>query len=794
MHRSYPVIAALLCGTPILLSAQTLVNVAPLHDLTFLEGGDSYGSGASFHDFDNDGWDDLTFARFNDSLMFYKNVEGQLVRLPSFVHGIGQTRHVLWADHDNDGDKDLVVTTYMGTCRIFNNDGNFNFTDVSAAAGIIQNSEKTYGAAFGDYDNDGWLDLYVCTYEHEGDESMYNRLNHLYRNNGDGTFIDVTLAAGVGDGIKLSFQAMWLDYDHDGWQDLYVINDRWFSNSMYHNNGDGTFTNVADLNGTALPAQDPMSISQADFDADGDIDLFISNSGFLQKNCKLLENNGDGTFAESSIESGIELYDWCWGAAWIDVLNNGDPGIHVTAAVPNATITPNYHFGNLGNGQFVDAISLFQSENNSRSFSPVIGDLNNDGFSDMAVQNQTPWPPYLWKNTGGSNHFVKITLEGTVSNRDAVGSWIHIWFNGKHRVKYTVCGENYLGQSSQHHIMGLGNATLIDSIQVHYLSGHIDRYHSLAPDTSYHFTEGETYTAQISPAGPLTLCPGGDPIVLDAGQHAAWEWNTGSAQQTIMVDQSGEYSVIVWNDAGLSATATVQVTTAPDPQIEQLTAVPSCWNSADGSITLTSGTGADLNGIIWNTGSTGPLLENIPAGTYSYSFSDQWQCDHTDELLLAAPDPLSIQADATPASGGNNGSIAITATGGTPPYSIELNGEEVESPITGIASGEYNVAVIDANGCTGEIQVLVDKTTGITTIDGNSGMIHPNPVIDLLFFPHDLKATGISIFDPEGRLVWRIDGTLRSPIDLSLLRSGLYLIEIRYAEGVIERSRVLKLP
>jgi hypothetical protein len=618
---------------PATVFSQGFVDVAADHNMIFLETGDNYGSGISFRDFNHDGWDDITFGRSQGQQNFYRNVGGSFTLQDYGIVGAGQTRSILWADYDNDGDDDLVLTTYLGICKLFRNNGGLQFVDHTAQAGLLQLPQKTYGASWGDYDRDGWLDLYVCNYEFEGDSTDQNLWNHLYRNNGDGTFSDVTVAAGVGDGIKFSFQAMWMDYNTDGWQDLFIINDRWHPNSLYRNNGDGTFTNVADSVNVSMTLDDPMSISMADMDNDQDMDIFYTNTGVLDRYCRLLENDGSGNFTETALDHGISILAWTWGAAWVDIINNSHLDLYVTSAFPGSSAAySNFLFGNVGDGQFVNALSLMQGENTARSFSPVCGDFDNDGFTDIAVQNQAPYRPYLWRNLGGPNHYVKITPRGTVSNRDAVGSWVKVHFDGETRVKYTVCGENYLGQSSQHLIFGLGDATLVDSVEITYLSGHRDVYYDLVVDSSYSFVEGETFIATIQPSSSQTICPG-TTIVLDAGDHSSWLWNTGHTGRFLTVTAAGEYSVTVTNEFGITAESGTVVVY---DELEMTTEVSNATSGEDnGSIQLTPEGGAAPYSITLNGSPVNTLIQDLAAGSYTIAVTDANGCTITSNVTIS---------------------------------------------------------------------------------------------------------------------------------------------------------------
>ncbi|MCB0640876.1 MAG: VCBS repeat-containing protein, partial [Phaeodactylibacter sp.] len=194
-----------------------------------------WGCGVSCADFNGDGFDDLTVATgHGNRLLFYQNNgDGTFTKIPPMVKYKFHTKMVLWVDYDNDGDKDLFLTGWQHPNRLYRNDGGPLLTDVTAAAGLPISDDWTWGASFGDYNNDGHLDLYVCNRE----KDLYS--NFLYKNNGDGTFTNVTTETKAGDETQLTFQSIFWDYNNDGYQDLYMANDRLYGNSLYKNNGFG---------------------------------------------------------------------------------------------------------------------------------------------------------------------------------------------------------------------------------------------------------------------------------------------------------------------------------------------------------------------------------------------------------------------------------------------------------------------------------------------------------------------------------------------------------------------------
>ena len=240
-----PVICTLLFILPTLGNSQiyfenqaTQQNINSIIDLGFFGG----GGGVSFYDFNNDGWDDLTVGTSaGDSIDFYQNINGNFVKLPSLVDDTSEVKQVNWVDIDNDGDKDLFIVRPSQGCKLYENLGGMNMSDITATCNIDSQPMSGIGASWGDIDNDGYLDVYISTRTIGSSIS-----NMLYKNNGNNTFTDVTISSGVRDTNSLSFCAAWFDYNNDGWQDIYSTADRLFSpNRLFENNGDGTFTDVS---------------------------------------------------------------------------------------------------------------------------------------------------------------------------------------------------------------------------------------------------------------------------------------------------------------------------------------------------------------------------------------------------------------------------------------------------------------------------------------------------------------------------------------------------------------------
>jgi len=251
-------------------------------------GTNSFFGGISFFDFNNDGWDDLTFtSQDGDPLYFYQNNSGTLNLISLNITDYqNDTRQINWVDIDNDGDNDLFIVSNNASNRLYLNDGDMNFTDITVSSGITTETMKSWGGAWGDYNNDGYLDLFLSN------RDIVNRdyPNLLYKNNGDNTFTDVSNSAGISNVNHISFCASFFDFNNDGWQDIYIINDRYnTSNIMYKNNGNGTFTDVSAASGANISI-DAMSAAIGDYNNDGWLDIYVTNTTLGNY---FLKNNGN---------------------------------------------------------------------------------------------------------------------------------------------------------------------------------------------------------------------------------------------------------------------------------------------------------------------------------------------------------------------------------------------------------------------------------------------------------------------------------------------------------------------
>ncbi len=450
----------------------------------------SYGTGAlgggiSFFDFDSDGWDDLTIAsETGQSIRFFKNNGGTFTEVSFGLTNQNEVKTVQWVDYDNDGDYDFMATSNVQENYLYQNDGAMNFTDVTAAVGLSLGTHKSFGSSWGDYNNDGWLDVFICSRD---GESLVN-FNELFRNNGDGTFTNVSTSAGILQNNYFSFCSSFFDYNNDGWQDIYIANDRDPENQLYRNNGDGTFTEVGIATGTGL-VMDAMSTTIGDHNQDGYWDIYVTNT---HDGNAFLENSETGTFTDVAPANGTGFYSVGWGAVFLDADNDADIDLYVSGMLDGTSgDLPSAFYLNDGSGNYTIPSGIGFENDTAASFGNAIGDTNNDGFPEIAVLNYDPDDIFLFQNqTSNSNNWLKVKLEGTESNRMGIGSVIEISVDGTKQYNYTLCGEGYLGQNSAYEFFGIGAATEIDYMKITWLSGIVDYIENPAINTHHTIVEG----------------------------------------------------------------------------------------------------------------------------------------------------------------------------------------------------------------------------------------------------------------------------------------------------------------
>lgn len=519
------VLVFLVCSASVFAAeAPNFVNVAKQAGLTatIRNGGneekrwilETTGSGAAWIDFDNDGdLDAFLVSGEGSSNRMYRNAGGgrfadATKELGLLSEGWGQG--VCAGDYDNDGFTDLFVT-YWGANRLYRNLGGKGFENVAERAGLKQTRTRyNTGCAFLDYDRDGDLDLFVANYlafdfettPKPGDNPycFYRNVpaacgprglpfdrNLLYRNEGDGTFRDVSDASGISRPDRnYALGAITGDFDGDGWTDLYVACDRTPS-ILYINRRDGTFADEAMLRGAALDedgqALSGMGVASSDFDGDGSLDIFRTN--FSDERSTLYKNRGEGDFDEATVEAGMGRNTRYvgWGTGFFDFDNDGLADLlvvngHVFPEVDRLNTDIRYRerailYRNEGGGGFADISTAAGPGILERHAArgAAFGDMDGDGAVEVLVNNQNEPPTLLAQQAPPAGGWIVLKLEGTKSNRSAIGARVEIAAGGRKQAQEARSGGSYLSQSDLRLHFGLGTAESVERVEVRWPNG-----------------------------------------------------------------------------------------------------------------------------------------------------------------------------------------------------------------------------------------------------------------------------------------------------------------------------------
>ena len=514
-----------------------------------MQGYTALGASAAVADYDGDGWEDIfvTDSKVDGKNHLYHN-NGDL----TFTDVAGQagvangnddsnaSADALWLDYNNDGRPDLFVARF-GHSQLFENLGNGKFRDVSKQAGIDQYSNAITAIAF-DYDHDGYVDLLIGSYFQpinifdpppprffpENFETANNGGGvTVFHNNGDGTFTDASKRVG----IQLSGWTLALghgDANNDGWDDLYVACD-FGTDHFFANNGDGTFTDKT-ASAIGFDTKKGMNAEWGDYDGDGRLDIFVTNitDDYMREGNFLWHNNGNLTFTDVSRETGTYDTGWGWAGKFVDYDNDGWLDLYVVngwvsagkeSYVPDifATIVrPNVDFADARNwppmgskslsgyekkklfhnvrGQLFEEVASREGVDSLRDGRGIaVADFDNDGRQDLFVTNAGA-APYLYHNIGSAGpqaHWATFLLEGTKSNRAAIGAQLRATPGKRTQLSFVNGGNGFAAQSSQRVHFGLGDASGIDQLEVRWPSGQRQVFTDLAADRIYKLIEGD---------------------------------------------------------------------------------------------------------------------------------------------------------------------------------------------------------------------------------------------------------------------------------------------------------------
>jgi enediyne biosynthesis protein E4 len=498
---------------------------------------ETMGSGVCFLDYDNDGWQDIFLVNSMDwpghksgksfPALYHNNRDGTFTDatrqagLAVEMYGLG----CAVGDYDNDGYEDIYVTT-VGSNHLFRNLGNGKFADVTAKAGVADPGFSSSAVWF-DYDNDGKLDLFVAHYvdwsiatdqycsldnTHKSyctPQRYKGQSSTLFHNKGDGTFENVTRKAGLYDPTSKSLGIALLDYDNDGWMDLFVSNDT-EPNKLYHNNRNGTFTDVAVAAGVAYSeagtVRAGMGTDAADYDNSGWQSLVIGN--FTDEGMALYHNDGSGLFTDLAPATGIaraSINSLTFGDFFFDydldglldiLAVNGHVSDDISVVQPNVRYAqPPHLFRNLGKNRFEEVTTNLGSALQR----PIVGrgaaygDFDNDGDSDLLITANNGPARLLRNDNGNQNDMLRVKTVGTRSNRDGIGAKLTLKTNkGAHLFGMVKTGSSYLSQSELPLTFGLGKpeAGMTVSLEIVWPSGHKDTIQNIKPNQVITVKEG----------------------------------------------------------------------------------------------------------------------------------------------------------------------------------------------------------------------------------------------------------------------------------------------------------------
>jgi enediyne biosynthesis protein E4 len=504
---------------------------------------ESMSGGVALIDYDRDGWPDIYFTNAESvdmalsgkkarSALYHNNHDGTFTDVTDKA-GVGYPCWAMGAvvgDYNNDGWPDLLVSCFGGVV-LYRNNGDGTFSDVTKQAGLSGDSKWATGAAFGDYDGDGWDDLFVahyvdfhlddlpafgstptCKYRgidvQCGPRGLKKSSSNLYHNNHDGTFTEVSKQAGIADSPNsFGLTAVWSDFDGDGHLDLFLANDAG-RNYLYQNDGNGHFTDIGFASGVAVSQdgaeQANMGVALGDYQNSGRFSIFVTH--FSDEYAALYRNDGKMDFTDVSYKSGIAPTTAPyvgWGDAFLDFENDGWLDLfmvngHVYPQVDSGQAGARYRepallFLNQRDGTFKNISKLvgpaLQIERVSRGV--AIGDLFNDGRTEIVIENLQGSPTILAPQGGPPNHWITVELTGVKSNRLALNARVNATAGDLVQTSEVRSGGSYLSQSDLRIHFGLGANDRVDKLEILWPSGNRETFTGLAADHLYGVREGE---------------------------------------------------------------------------------------------------------------------------------------------------------------------------------------------------------------------------------------------------------------------------------------------------------------
>ncbi len=710
MLKQYALGIALLCA-PTLLNAQfSFTNATNLKSNTTNSGGCM-----GVVDMNGDGLDDMCIL--DDSREFlvdYQNPDGSFTLVDyGQVSNSGQWGWSL-ADVDNDGHRDMISGgSYDGIRYVrISEPGTSTTSNLNNGNMFMQCNNIV------DINNDGHNDFWAC----HDDAAPRQWLNDGNGNLSYADIIDYT-SDPVSD-MSGNYGSVWTDFDNDGDLDLYIAkcrqnvnnsNDprRW--NRLFVNDGNGNYTERADEFGIQIRNQS-WTADFADIDNDGDLDLVVTNHDAPMQ---LFENDGTGNYTDITDGSGLGINGFFLQSKFVDFDNDGFVDLLIAGGLERI-------WRNNGDKTFSLQTGVFPANKAMHSF--ATGDLNNDGFLDVFANYGSGYisadnnnPDRLWLNEGNDNHWFGVRLQGTVSNRDAIGARVTITGPWGTQIREVRAGESYGMVTTFMCHFGLGQETVVPTVTINWPSGLEETFTDVAVDQVINVIEGVCVSpsAAITTPGNFIVCGNGDAITLSANDGFNYLWSTGETTQNIAITQAGSYSVTIDDGQGCNATTAIFVEQSPDetPVVSALGETRFCEGD---EVVLESSSAA---GYAWSTGATTSSIVVTESGTYTVTVEgscgeftsagvavevlDGPDAPIADDVTIPVPGPASLLAI------GDNIQWYDVATGGTPIGS----GNNFETPVVSTMTSFWASATLDSPGALA-FGGAEDRTT--------NGQFHPN--------------------------------------------------------------------
>ena len=765
-----------------------------------------YNKACLVADYDADGFPDILVTSISDRNALFRNMgNGVFTEVTNPVPFPDQAKSGTWGDFNNDGRPDVYLAARTGWSSFpdswfYINNGNGTFTPYESYDVVHDWGGDPGNPVWADMDNDGRADLYITN----SDGSTSGSPNRLYMNNGDLTCTKLSNDPSVlQPGNNYKENATVSDFDIDGDQDIFVTN--WGNNKNYYyrNNGDGTFTQVT--TGPFVNQFDYfLTSSSGDYDNDGDADLFVGMDG--SGHYHLFSNNGNGNFIDE-INSAIyqELIgsgESAESSSWIDYDNDGYLDLYIVRAYGSGTGSKNLFFHNNGDETFTKITNMNVATDQEESNGHAWADFNRDGTLDLAVVNQEQYNS-LYLNYDTSNNWISFTLDGAVSNRSAIGAKVYLYTPGLMQFREITSQTGRHSQNSMDAHFGLGNNPLVDSVRIVWPSGIITRYADIRINRFIKVTEaitGEldgcvnstgTYDATIPSTSYTWEATGGLVVGGQNTSSADILWTTGGPSAVTLTTDQGTYSQTVEVSVPLQPSVNGPATVCKNDTATYITAgnpgqTDPVW-VISGGVNI-SGQGMDTIIVVWDTTMSGIVDLHV--------HDDSLRCDISSSLLVAKnplPEAMITRIDSTLfASQGENYQWYFNDE----PIPEGLGGKESSIQLLGV--GTYQVLVTSPEGCSKlSVAYLFTSADSEIAIGPEDIIVFPNPCTagTTIRFTKPLSGDfGISLLDVSGRIVADhevilVEGSVYIPMPYD---PGLYFLHFNLDGRIIIKKIVLR--